>query len=227
MGEFVKARRRVAFTARPLITVRSQAFAFNVAFVKEADLDKPANRRVSLHFDDKDRRIGFEFHGRDDDPDSYAVTRDGGQGGKRGRGRAVQATAQIRSREWVRAVAAGKEPGFEPQKDADEGYWVIQLCPGFEKKVGGPDEVPSGAKGLYRLVDGDEIVYIGQGAPIRSRVRGHERDEWAFDRIEYCVVEDANSRNEWESYYLDRYRDDKGTLPRYNRIRGRSGVKTG
>ena len=227
MGKFVKARRRVAFTGRPLITVRSQAFAFNVAFVKQADLEKPANRRVSLYFDDEDRRIGFEFHGRDDDPDSYAVTGDGGQRGKDKRGRAVQPTAEITSREWVRAVASGKERRFEPQRDSVRGLWVIQLCPAFEKNAASVGDIPSETPGLYRLLDGDEIVYIGQGAPIRSRVRDHERDEWAFDRIEYCVVEDANSRNEWESRWLDRHRDEKGSLPRYNRIGGRSGAKTG
>ena len=227
MGKFVKARRRVAFTGRPLITVRSQAFAFNVAFVKQADLEKPANRRVSLYFDDEDRRIGFEFHGRDDDPDSYAVSGDGGQGGKDKRSRAVQPTAEIRNREWVRAVASGEERRFEPQRDNVKGLWVIQLCPAFEKIARSVDEIPSGAKGLYRLVHGDEIVYIGQGAPIRSRVRDHEKDGWAFDRSEFCVVEDANRRAEWERHWLDRYRDEKGALPRYNRIGGRSGAKRG
>lgn len=226
MGKFVKARRRVGWTDRPLITVRAQAFAFNVAFVKQADLEKLSNRRVSLHFDDEDRRIAFEFHG-EEDPDSYGVTRDGGQGGKDNRGRSVQASAEIRSREWIRAVAAGKERRFEPQRDADRGWWVIQLCPAFEKKARNVDEIPSGANGLYRLVDGDEIVYIGQGAPIRSRVRNHERDGWAFDRSEFCVVEDANWRAEWESRWLDRYRDEKGGLPRYNRIGGRSAAKRG
>ena len=227
MGKFVKARRRVPSTGKPLITVRSQAFAFNVAFVKQADLEKNANRRVSLYFDDEERRIGFDFHGRDDDPDSYAVSKDGGQGRKGGRGRAVQPTAEIRSRDWIRSVASGRERRFEPQRDNVKGLWVIQLCPAFEKNAGSVGDIPSETPGLYRLLDGDEIVYIGQGAPIRSRVRDHERDGWAFDRIAYSVIEDANSRNLWESRWLDRHEDEKGRLPRYNRIGGRSGAKTG
>ena len=226
MGKRERGRRGAPLAGKSFVTVRPQAFAFSAGFATKAGLHQYA--RVTIDFDSEDRRVFFVFHNNEDDVDSYPLTRDGGQGGKNTRGRATQVTALMNRLRWVKKVGQSGESRhrrFEPKWDAVEGAWCIRLCPAFEEKAAAVDGIPSETRGLYRLRDGDEIVYIGQGAPIRSRVRDHEKDGWVFDRVEYSPVEDAKARAEWESQWIRQYKDEQGRLPRYNRIGGRSGAK--
>ncbi len=105
---------------------------------------------------------------------------------------------------------------FTPNQEGK--LWVIQLCPAFEiRRARESTDIPSDAKGIYRYrsEDGD-IVYIGQGA-IRDRLNARERTEWDFDRVEYSIVQDPDERVNWHTRWLERFRDDHGRLPLYNR----------
>jgi hypothetical protein len=82
--------------------------------------------------------------------------------------------------------------------------------------------VPSDIAGIYRCKRGEEVVYIGRG-PIRERYSSPERRAWEITRIEYSIVADAREQENWESHWLERYREDKGSLPIYNKIMAAKG----
>lgn len=223
-------RRQAPLRHKSFVTVRAEAFGFSAAFADKAQLDK--NHRVNFEPppDIRDRRVSFRFHDRQDDEDSYAVTLDGGQIGKKqpSGGRAVGATALIAKYKWIKEVGLRGEPRyrrFEPKWDSIKRAWVIQLCPAFEEKAADVKDVPSGVSGLYRLLDRDEVVYIGKGAPIRSRLRSHESKGWVFNSIHYSPVEDEAMRTEWESYWHKRHEaENDDRLPRYNIVEAASGA---
>ena len=59
---------------------------------------------------------------------------------------------------------------------------------------------------------------------IKDRVKAHRR-EWDIDKIEYSVLDSEEDCKKWESYYIDKYKYEFGTLPPFNRIRGKSSTE--
>jgi hypothetical protein len=220
MSPWVKVRREGGETPEgtPLVTIRRSGVAFNAAFVRVADLEDKT--RVSVHIEPESWRIGFKFLSDPSDVDSYALTRDGGG---RGKGRWTQAGALVKL-PWVAAVARldnERLRRFKPTWSSAESMWSISLCPAFETRVRAGSEVPSNARGIYRYRRGDEVVYIGRGE-IRSRLTSPNRKEWDFDTIEYSLINDERLEQHWEAYWLDRFAEEYGKLPIYNRIGGTS-----
>jgi len=202
----------------PFVSIRRQAIAFNAQFVVQADLADMT--RVSIFFDPSRFRIGFKFHSDSTDADSYALGRDGGG---RGRGRSVQAAAVINKHSWIDAVAKIKDlrlRRFKPEWHSADSMWIVSLCPAFEVRVSHKSDIPSNVKGIYRYRRGDEIVYIGRGA-IRSRLRAPERSDWDIEIIEYSPLQNEAEQERWESFWLDKFVQQHGKLPLYNRIGGK------
>ena len=102
----------------------------------------------------------------------------------------------------------------------NKAYFVI-LRPSFEHsvKINQIAEIPADLKGIYRYIDGGEIVYIGQGN-IRGRLACQERCDWKADTIEFSCIEDSEGCIRWESVYLDEFIDQYGRRPRYNKVAG-------
>jgi hypothetical protein len=227
MARWVKVRREGGETpeATPLVTIRRTGVAFNAAFVRAASLEDKT--RVSVHVDPESRRIGFKFLGDASDADSYALTKDGGGPGK---GRLAQAATLLRL-PWVAAVGRIDDRRlrrFKPTWSSAESMWVLSLCPAFGTRASAGSEIPSDARGIYRYRRGDEVVYIGHGQ-VRSRLNAPDRKEWDFETIEYSLVPNEEQQQRWETYWLDKFVEERGKLPIYNRIGGtsRSGSEEG
>ena len=46
--------------------------------------------------------------------------------------------------------------------------------------------------------------------------------EWDFDIIEYSLIEDEEEQFRWEAFWLDKFVEEHGKLPIYNRISGKA-----
>jgi hypothetical protein len=200
----------------PLVTLRRAGVAFNAAFVRSASL---ANKtHVAVQVDSASFRVGFRFLDAPTDTDCWALTHDGGG---RGEGRWAQAGSLLQL-PWIASVARIQDHQrrrFKPKWSSADSMWVVTLCPAFENRVSAVSEVPSDARGIYRYLRGEEVMYIGRGV-IRSRFNAPERREWDIETIEYSLIPDEAQQTHWESYWLDAFVQEYGKLPIYNRIGG-------
>jgi hypothetical protein len=198
------------------VTLRRNQVALSAHFIRSNNLLKMT--RVTIKADRESRRLGFAFHTDADDPESLALTQDGGQ--KRSgseAGRAVQ-TAALMRQPWMKALLANRTTRrFVPYKEFD--LWVIDLGPGFEVEVTDASEVPAEVTGVYRYLDGDEVTYIGRGR-VRQRMQDASRDSWSFDRVQFSPLNDRASEQHWEQVLMEEYEGKHGRLPRENRVRG-------
>ena len=205
--------------AFPAVTLRKNAIVFNSIFITGENLDDKVF--VVIYTNSDEFSIGFRFlEDASGEEDAYSLTNDGGSKSK---SRAVQVTALMKDHRWISAVALQDDVRvrrFQPVWDKFEKLWVISLCPAFENRVTDRSNIPSSVDGIYRYRRGEEIVYIGKGQ-IRSRLNSPEREAWDFDLIEYSVVCGDDNQHKWETYWLDRYVDEFGRLPFYNRIGGK------
>lgn len=95
--------------------------------------------------------------------------------------------------------------------------------PAFEYEVKRENylKIPQNACGIYRYINGKDIVYIGKGN-VRNRLNEPTRKEWIFDTIQYSLIEDNNSQLEWESFWITRFKtENDDRLPSYNLISGK------
>jgi len=208
----------------PLVSIRGQQLFFNANFCEKAKIkDKVA---VRVYAEEEGRKLGFEFLDQLVEG-AYRLTRDGGSTNPKidNGGRLINAAPVIKSNNWVSSVAKSKDPNlrcFEPVLDPGRRIWVINLCPSFEHKVSAVSQIPKDTMGIYRYVRNDgEIVYVGKGQ-IKSRANSPERKEWDFDYIEYSIVNDESMQFKWEARWLDKFVNEYGRTPFYNRIQGHS-----
>jgi hypothetical protein len=94
----------------------------------------------------------------------------------------------------------------------------VQICPAFENKKPRDGEIPNKG-GIYRYKRAGETVYIGRGN-IAERAREPQRKEWDFDLVEYSLVTNPDEQTKWEYYWIERYKEEEGRLPIYNKISG-------
>ena len=206
----------------PLVSVRRDQIAFNAHFVSSENLERKSH--VSVFPDSELYRLGFKFHDSPED-DAYALTSDGGGSG--GRGRCFQVAALMRDHLWLAAVANIEDSRlrrFKPKWISTDAMWVISLSPAFEHRVSDRSDIPSQTRGIYRYKRGDDIVYIGRGQ-VRSRLGSKHRAEWDFETIEYSLVADEAHQAKWETFWLDRFVEQYGKLPLYNRISGARSIE--
>lgn len=211
----------------PTVTVRRMAIAYNKFLRDAAKLDD--FQRVTIHVDDIDCRIGLMFHNDLGNENAYAVHFDGGTGSRQeGASRtkrtfATQCQFLMSAHPWVRKIAQLEDVAyrrFVARFDARDNLWIIQMRPSFELAVSSHLDIPSAAKGIYRYIHKEEVVYIGQGA-IRSRAQESHRDQWDFDGIEYSIIEDKDARERYETEWIALHEARHGKRPRYNRNSGR------
>jgi hypothetical protein len=218
--ERVKRDDRFQGSDRPFISISMAHIAFNAMFTRIADLGHP--KRVRIHADPENFKLGFEF--TEEDSDSYSLSQaSSDKKGKKRQG-VFCASGQLPIKyTWVKSVAnlsSIKDKRFEPKKEGN--LWVIQLCPAFEeRKARESENIPSDVEGIYRYItESGEIVYIGRG-DIKKRLMLPERKEWHFDIIEYSIVNDPDQQVKWEEYWLRRHKENnRGKLPFYNKVSG-------
>jgi len=208
----------------PFITVAPRSFFFNSSFTRSADIADSEFVRILV--DPVDRKLGFEFHRGNKAPNSFVLSRSNKDKKRLGKFHGLSCASEglLSKYPWVRSVSKlqPKERRFTPRKEG--GVWAIYLAPAFEEQNARESkEIPAEAQGVYRYVrEGGEIVYIGRGW-VRRRLAEPQRQDWDFDRVEYSVIESPDKQVFWETYWIDRFKEDhKGALPFYNRVSGAS-----
>jgi hypothetical protein len=175
-------------------------------------------RYVIYHIDEDQRKIGFEFRKEKKSPDDYSVFQKQGGLGFRSTSAHV-----IASHSWVKYVALLPDSADRQFQLRDErNLWVAQLCPAFELSLAKYEsmKIPSTASGIYRYLNGKQIVYIGKGN-IRKRLNEIGRNQWQFDKIEYSIISREDMQLKWEAYWIDRFKvANNGSLPVYNLVSG-------
>jgi len=206
--------------AKAIVTLMPNAVAFNSHFMRSSPKLQAA-RFATVLVDDETRRVGFRFTKEPLD-NSLSLSPNSRKGNAAGR--VVQAQALMSRCPWLRAAAAVKKVGsrrFVPTWDSVDRLHYISLRPSFEHFVTDESAIDAKVIGIYRYRRGEETVYIGQGV-VRSRASQDARAGWSFDRIEFSVVADEADRLRWEAFWIDEHRRERGSLPEYNRIGGRT-----
>ncbi len=83
-----------------------------------------------------------------------------------------------------------------------------------------PEDIASGSEdintfsrdlftGIYFLLDGEQVVYVGQTLSISSRIYDHHRSSKKFNRFAWVRCK-PELLNDWEGYYIG------SLLPKYN-----------
>jgi hypothetical protein len=112
---------------------------------------------------------------------------------------------------------------FQIFKDLVEDMFYFKVIPNFERRSK-PNELSETNKGIYRYINqNNEIIYIGIGG-IKSRFESDERKTWINEvkEIEYSVIDDKDEREKYENIYLKLFKNQYGTLPRYNKNSGKN-----
>lgn len=112
---------------------------------------------------------------------------------------------------------------FQIFKDLVEDMFYFKVIPNFEKKSK-TNELPEKDKGIYRYINSsNEIIYIGIGG-IKDRFASDDRKSWINEvkEIQYSVIEDKDEREKYENIYLKLYKNEHGTLPKYNKNSGKN-----
>lgn len=206
------------------ITIRRNAIAFNAHFMTANKLLK-ANY-VCVYIDAENFKLGFKFSENSDDQDSLALVKDGGGknnvAGAQSNNRCVQVQGIFTENKWLQVLSDERDARvrkFTPKWIPADGLWTIEICPPFEFRVNDKGQIPSEARGIYRYLHGEKVVYIGRGV-IRSRANSSDRKDWVFDSIHYSLVPDERLQAKWEAYWIESFFSENSKLPEYNRIQG-------
>ncbi|MBI3586604.1 MAG: hypothetical protein HY088_05705 [Ignavibacteriales bacterium] len=213
---WVKFKRLRVSTKEPSIVLNSDRFSYNTIIAKLTEFNK--NKFVVYRLDEEQRKIGFEFSAKNVS-DAYPIQRVQNKGFRSSAGELVQRNL------WIKKVAQLKN--LEQRKfiaiEENKNVWVIQLIPAFEYKVKKSEKlsIAAEARGIYRYLDKDgNIVYIGKGI-IRGRLSEPTRKDWNFETVEYSIIQSDADQLEWESYWIDKYKEsNNGRLPYYNKVAG-------
>ena len=199
----------------PVIGFGDNRFQYSAVFSKLAELDKFTH--VEYFIDEEQRKISLKFHKDRNSKDCYTLS------GKNNKYRSAAAELMKRLL-WIDKVAKSKnsdERKFVATKHS--GMWVIQLSPAFENSVlknFASSDLPN-ESGIYRYInEEEEIVYIGKGN-IKARYSQQERSDWVFSGVEFSIVNGDEEQYEWESYWIEKFREaSNGLLPYYNKVSG-------
>ena len=210
---WIKIRRTMPTSDEPIISLNNNRFSYNVIFYKIAELSK--YNFVTYFVDFETRKVGFEFT-IEENADSFKIIKN------EIKGHYSQST-EIFKIPWILKVSKEKSIcRFRPIKDGKK--WVITLIPAFDNNVKRSDylKISPDSKGIYRYLSSDKIVYIGKGN-IRDRLNEPQRKDWNFDIIEYSIIENVDEQFEWESFWIETYKNEnEGFLPSYNLISGKA-----
>ena len=72
---------------------------------------------------------------------------------------------------------------------------------------------------VYSLYDSNEIVYYGETSNLKQTIKRHRDDNKIFDTVFYCPIKNQqNVRKHWERFYLEKFKNENGKLPKYNKL---------
>jgi len=202
----------------PVIAIRDNRFYFNSTFSKIAELkDK---KFVRYYLDEKKMEIGFEFLSEKEDSHCYQI---GNESNKKNNFRS-SAGELISRYPRMKKIHNSRDNDLKKFVATKLGnLWIIKLRPSFENSVDREDinKLANELSGIYRYLNGfDEVVYIGEGN-IKQRGKVQERREWKYDKIEYSIIEKEDERYYWESYWIEKHKEqNNGQLPYYNLLSG-------
>ena len=219
---FQKFIRTTVQADEPVITIGDNKFHYSATFTKLAELNKYSF--VEYFVDEESRQIGFKYYDNNETRDCVTLTVKTGSTYYRS-----SAGDLISRYSWVKKVASMKSTDdrkfIAKQR---QGLWVIQLAPAFEVTIlrsNAPKNLPDDS-GIYRYRnDKDQIVYIGKGN-IKTRYSMKDRKDWNFSSIDYSIVKGDENQLEWESYWIERFKEtNSGFLPYYNKVSGHKRIQ--
>jgi hypothetical protein len=213
-------------TTGDILSFSQSGINFGAEFIKNNKLEKKV--AVSFFTDDEDPYwLGFQFYDEkvEDSLSLMIATRK-----SKTAGRTVKANDLFNNNRLLQKVKEEKKRSlkrFEIKYDRLRNCYSLSLRPLFENSVRYSEisVIPNDALGIYRCRDvNDALLYIGMGK-IKDRLKVVVRKEWDIDKIEYSVLDSEEACKKWESYYIDKYKYEFGTLPPFNRIRGKSSTE--
>lgn len=210
-----------------LFTLGKDSASFNAKFIKNNNLEDCINVRFLI--DDEDPYfLGFEFL-KENSSDSLrlmASSRDKKIPGKKSYTRRVKVAGLLNEHRIARLISKQEDVdsrSFEILKNANESFYKIYFRPIFENEIKFEDrnQIPAGI-GIYRYFDQeDNLVYIGKGQ-IKDRANSPDRVDWKIKKIQYSYLSNEEDCFKWENFYLKKFEEEKGVLPSFNRISGKS-----
>lgn len=204
-----------------VLTIAKSGLFFGAVFIRTNNLTEM--KSVSFLVKDEDAYwLGFKFHKDIGRPNSLVLlTRPDSIS------RTVKAGELFGSNKTLRKIQASKrkiDRTFEIKKDDRNGIFYVDLKPVFEHQYSfeNRNAIPAELKGVYRHRGADgRVLYIGKGS-IRERANSSDRKDWGIQAIEYSALESSEKCEKWESYYLQRHKEEFGALPPYNVIHGKA-----
>ena len=194
-----------------ILTVNLGRLYFSKDFAKEVELGK--KKYVLLSIDNQERKIGFNFFSEQNEANNLnSINGDESKG-------FYVSSKEVTDLVWVKGVDSTSFNDFTLSKEGNK--WAAQLCPAFENSVSREETIliPPNAKGIYRYLSNKVVVYVGKGC-IRRRLNEKKRKDWEFDEIQYSIIDDDFNRSKWEGYWISYYEENKGCLPKMNKIHG-------
>ena len=117
---WTKVKRIRVTTDEPSVTFRKDRISFNVAFVRQSELDK--HRFIRLYFDEDERKIGFEFLKEQEDSDVFKIIAAGNKGYS-------CSSREILDKIWVKKVTKlEKDNSFLAKKDGKNVGCYTMSC---------------------------------------------------------------------------------------------------
>jgi len=200
------------------LSFRKSGLYWNANFIKNNRLEKHTD--VEFHRDDDNPYLlGFTFH-ESQTQASLSLQKAGRD--TNSNGRTVKAAALRKANKLIDAECKSESDPFPISYDKHHKIFYIELRPNFVNKIKFSEiqRLPADLKGIYRYLDKENsIIYIGKGL-IRQRAEQDERKEWGVNVVEYAEIESDEDAFDWESHYIEEYRQNNGFLPTFNRIRG-------
>ncbi|HEX8316427.1 MAG TPA: hypothetical protein VF609_15605 [Flavisolibacter sp.] len=221
MGDFKLFRATKISTNEPAITIYDKHISFNKAFANEAELSK--FKYVEYRVDAEDKRVAFKFYERSDEEGArfklVPKTNNKNTSGYRA------AAAELMTKYfWINPPNIDNERKRFTKAVYDNHLkvWVAHFQPIFELRFSyqNKNEIPRDAVGIYKYLNREgEVIYIGRGR-IYERIKEKSCDEWGIVEVFYSVLNSESEQVQWERYYLNKFKTDNNSLPKYNKQLG-------
>ena len=206
----------------PSITIYKDGITFNASLNKIVDVSKFMNVMIELNDSDNEKanKVRCVLNNMEESDSNFKITRSrNSEDHRRG---FVSCRNLIQYQPKLKRISDKKRSARRievKQFERDANSFVFDLDPCFELSAADATGLPT-LGGVYRYLDGAEIVYIGRGKSIKSRAKDIHRGNWKFDKIEYSLLSEEKEQVLWESQFLDEFKQEFGRLPRYNEQAG-------
>lgn len=206
-----------------VFTINKTGLYFSSRFIRKYNLQKMEG--ISFLQDDDDPYfLGFKFRDSLNHKNTLALQRSGRESVSGVTVKATELISRSPVLQRIQNTESKSERTFEVFFQKSDDYYFTHLRPMFEISLNWDNRntIPTDARGIYRYTDNTgQVLYIGKGV-IRQRASLPDRATWGISKLEYSILETDEKMFQWESYYLDQYRNTYGLLPPFNRIAGQS-----